>query len=74
MLERIVDKGDVAEINFGVGDDSYKRDWASRRREKWGLMAFNPRSLHGIMGVLRHVGGKKIKQAVFKVTRARHNP
>lgn len=74
MLERIVDMGGVAEIDFGVGDDSYKRDWASRRREKWGLMAFNPRSLHGILGALRHVGGQGIKQAASRVTWARHNP
>ena len=74
MLERIVDKGDVAEIDFGVGDDSYKHDWASGRRELWGLMAFNPRSFHGILGALRHIGGQRIKQAASRATRPRHNP
>ncbi len=62
MIERVIDVDRAAEVDFGVGDDPYKRRWASARRERWGLMAFEPRTVRGKIGILRHVVGRKVKR------------
>ncbi len=62
MIERVIDRDRAAEVDFGVGDDPYKRRWASARRERWGLMAFEPRTVRGKIGILRHVVGRKVKR------------
>jgi Acetyltransferase (GNAT) domain len=61
MLERAIDVERVHEVDYLSGDDSYKANWMSDRRERWGIMAFNPRTLWGNLERLRHVGGRKIK-------------
>jgi hypothetical protein len=55
MLERLLDEERVAELDLGAGDDRYKRLWATRRRERVGLVAFDPLTVHGSLGILRHV-------------------
>ena len=63
LLERVIDVDKVREIDYLSGDDRYKSDWMSHRRERWGIMAFNPRTLHGFVEMLRHVGGRTVKNA-----------
>jgi CelD/BcsL family acetyltransferase involved in cellulose biosynthesis len=55
MLERLLDEERIGELDLGAGDDPYKRLWASRRRERVGLVAFDPLTLRGAMGALRHL-------------------
>ncbi len=64
MIERVIDVDRAAEVDFGVGDDPYKRRWASARRERWGLVAFEPRTVRGKIGILRHVVGRGVKAAL----------
>lgn len=47
MFEQVIDGDRVDEIDYLVGDEAYKRDWMSIRRERWGLMAFNRATLMG---------------------------
>ena len=61
MLERVIDGDGVVEVDFGVGDDLYKHDWASARRELWGIIAFDTKTLTGAMGAMRHIGAQKCK-------------
>ena len=42
VLERLLDEERVSELDLGAGDDPYKRLWASRRRARCGLLAFDP--------------------------------
>ncbi|MCM8738619.1 GNAT family N-acetyltransferase [Azospirillum sp. A1-3] len=42
MLERILGDPTVREIDFGRGDDPYKRHWVSQRRQSWGVAAYDP--------------------------------
>jgi Acetyltransferase (GNAT) domain len=54
MLERLLDEEHIGELDLGAGDDPYKRLWASRRRERVGLVAFDPLTWRGAAGALRH--------------------
>ena len=62
LMRQVIDVDRVAEVDYLTGDDAYKRDWMSHRRERWGLVAFNPRTLHGLWLAARHFVGKRFKR------------
>lgn len=43
MFERVIDGDHVDLIDYGVGDEPYKRDWMDQARPLWRLLAINPR-------------------------------
>ncbi len=53
MFEQAIDVDKVSEIDFGVGDEAYKRDWTDERRQLVGLQAINRRTLRGSLLSLR---------------------
>jgi hypothetical protein len=60
MIEHVLDVDRVDEIDFGRGDDPFKRLWMSERREHWGLLAFNPSTPFGLLTAARHLGGRRV--------------
>jgi CelD/BcsL family acetyltransferase involved in cellulose biosynthesis len=58
MLRHLLDRDGVAEIDFGRGDDPYKRDWAAERRQRIGLLLIDPRRPAGLLALLRHDLGR----------------
>jgi hypothetical protein len=61
LMRHVLDKDHVHEIDYLTGDDAYKKDWMSYRRERWGILALNPRTPAGILGIIRHVIGHKVR-------------
>ena len=53
LMRQALDVDRVHEVDYLLGDDAYKRHWMSRRDERWGLVAFDPRTIHGAAGLLR---------------------
>lgn len=47
LMERVIDTDKVEEIDFLMGDDPYKRDWMSERRERWAMSCVNRQAPKG---------------------------
>ena len=58
MIRHLIERDAVRELDFGRGDDAYKRQWASRRRQRIGLIAANPRSMIGLGVLARQFAGR----------------
>jgi Acetyltransferase (GNAT) domain len=42
MFRHVISDDKVRRVDFGTGDDRYKRDWMNRHSELWRIEAFNP--------------------------------
>jgi len=67
VMAHVLGEGGVREVDFGRRDDAYKQLWLPRRREKWGLLAFNPRTLRGRLAALRHIGGAAARRTLGRI-------
>ncbi len=58
LMRHVMDVDRVQEVDFLSGDDPYKADWMSHRRERIGLVAFDKRHWRGWLAAARHKLGK----------------
>jgi hypothetical protein len=70
MMRHAIDVDRVREIDYLSGDDAYKQDWMSGRRERHGVIAFNLRTLRGVLSACKHIGGRGLKK-IFRLNRPR---
>jgi hypothetical protein len=42
LMQYVIDTDEVDEIDFLNGNEAYKQDWMTERRERWGLVFFKP--------------------------------
>jgi len=42
LFERVIDIDHVHTVDFGTGDDPYKRDWMEEARPRYRIVAYNP--------------------------------
>lgn len=73
LLQYVIEQDHVKEVDFLIGDDEYKPFWMSNRRERWGIVAYNPRTLMGLawfmretMGRIAKLAGRQLKITVSK--------
>ena len=53
MFRHALDEDKVDRIDYGTGDEPYKRDWMGERATLWRLQAFDPLSPRGLLGAAR---------------------
>jgi len=58
MIRHMIEQVQVSELDFGRGDDPYKRDWVGFRRQRTGVMLVNPRHPRGMLALVRHALGR----------------
>ena len=71
MLRRLLDDERVTEIDFGRGDDPYKRQWASQRRQRIGLLLVNPLRARGLATLGLQAAGRGRRAALTLAGRLR---
>lgn len=57
MIKRLIEEDGVRELDFGRGDDEYKRLWASQRRQRIGMLLADPLYPSGLAAIARQVAG-----------------
>jgi ribosomal protein S18 acetylase RimI-like enzyme len=70
MMRHVIEADQVEEIDYLIGDDAYKRNWTPQRRERHGIIAFNPLSVRGLALAARHLGGRLLKRNKTRVLNA----
>jgi CelD/BcsL family acetyltransferase involved in cellulose biosynthesis len=58
----------VGEVDFGRGDDAYKRLWLSQCQAREGILAANPRTLKGLLSVAVDIVPARLKKFLRQKT------
>lgn len=67
LMEQVIDVDKVEVVDYLCGDDSYKKDWMSHRRERWGLLVFNLANGRGIMRFCQEMPKYWLKTLINKL-------
>lgn len=63
LMEHVIDTDKVKEIDFLTGNEHYKQDWMSERRDRWALVCLNRRKPEGRV----HLFVESIKELLIKL-------
>ena len=76
LMKYVIENDQVVEVDFLIGDDKYKKIWMSDRRERWGIVAYNPTKIIGVALLSKEVLGRlakpvrnKVKQCSLAISR-----
>ncbi|MFN0163530.1 MAG: GNAT family N-acetyltransferase [Burkholderiales bacterium] len=67
LMRRAIDDDKVAIVDYLSGDDAYKRDWMTHRRERYGIIAFNRARPRGVVAAIRHFGGRGLRRLTARL-------
>ncbi len=67
LMQRVIEVDRVDKVDYLIGDDSYKKTWMSDRQERWGIVAYNPLSITGCLGLAREVLGRTVKPWLARI-------
>lgn len=70
LMHHVLDVDKVEEVDYLIGDDTYKKQWMSHRRERWGIVAYNSRTLMGLWGMANETT-KRLAKPLWISLRAR---
>ncbi|MFZ2294428.1 MAG: GNAT family N-acetyltransferase, partial [Polaromonas sp.] len=66
LMEHVIEQDKVTEVDFLIGDDAYKKKWMSHRRERWGIIAYDPKTLQGLLGLGQEILGRMMMPLVVR--------
>ena len=49
LMRHVIDVDKVEKVDYLTGDDAYKKDWMSHRQKRLGIVAFNTKTLRGLL-------------------------
>lgn len=58
MIRYLIETEHVTSLDFGRGDDPYKKDWVASRRQRVGVLLINPWTPRGLLELTRHRLGR----------------
>lgn len=62
MFRHAIDVDRACEIDFGVGEEPYKRDWVTQRRDLLQLEAIDSRKMKGWIALTRRRAGRLVRR------------
>ena len=63
-IRDLIETDGIRDLDFGRGDDPYKRSWTGQRRLRIGMLGLNVRTVTGLQGLAKHDAGR-----VWRTTR-----
>nr|WP_246385786.1 GNAT family N-acetyltransferase [Novosphingobium hassiacum] len=64
LFEHVIDTDRVTLVDFGTGDDPYKRDWMEQARTRWRVRAWRPLAMRHWPSLARAFGRKVLRPLV----------
>ncbi len=64
LMAHVMQHDQVDQVDYLMGDDPYKQLWMNHRRERWGIVAYNPKTLAGLLSLGREVVTSALKRLV----------
>jgi len=61
LMRHVLDVDGVQEVDFLIFDDTYKKSWLNCRRERVGVIAYNPDSFWGRIEWLKELISRQLK-------------
>lgn len=65
LMQYVMDVDKVTTVDYLTGDDAYKQDWMTHRRERWGIEIFNTSTVFGFLLYKRETLKVFVKKAVL---------
>ena len=63
VIRELIERDGVTELDFGRGDDAYKRAWTGQRRVRIGVLGLAPWTAAGLRSLATHDGGRFLHAA-----------